>query len=116
MFRKHTALNFLSLQERERVEVLEQKLAAQDSSALETVSADLETLKQQLADTEAQLSEEKQKLAETDAQLATEKQRATETEAQLTAEKQIIADMGEKLESEKRWHSETLLKLNEVIS
>jgi hypothetical protein len=42
------------------------------------------------------------------------KQKLTETEALLEAEKQTIAELNEKMESEKRWHSETLLKLNEV--
>ena len=68
--------------------MLEQKLASQTSysSALDTATAELESVKEKLAETETLLATEKQK----------------------------IVDMGEKLESEKRWHSETLLKLNEV--
>ena len=68
--------------------MLEQKLASQTSysSALDTATAELESVKEKLA----------------------------ETETLLATEKQTIVDMGEKLESEKRWHSETLLKLNEV--
>lgn len=69
--------------------MLEQKLASQTSfsSALDSATSELETVKEKLA----------------------------ETETLLAAEKKAIVEMGEKLESEKRWHSETLLKLNEVI-
>ena len=43
------------------------------------------------------------------------KERLSETQTLLATEKQTISAMSEQLESEKRWHSETLLKLNEVF-
>ena len=88
----------------------------------------METLKQQISQTETLLGEHSDNLVQSEILLTTEREKLgaveklleeegvklASSEKTLEDEKVKVVEMQDQLTSEKRWHSETLVKLQEV--